>query len=107
MTQVSYKDLVKDKQYIIYESGDNVFWKGTFREEIEQHRDIKLLIFVDCIQTGIDLYPCRVWIRSFSIMNTFHDVEKIKENRKKAIQNMENRALDMILKKLVNEHFEW
>ena len=37
----------------------------------------------------------------------FYDVEKVKDNREKAIQNMEKRALDLILKKLVNEHFEW
>jgi len=38
---------------------------------------------------------------------TFLDIETVKENAKCAIQNMEKRALDMILKRLVNEHFEW
>jgi hypothetical protein len=39
--------------------------------------------------------------------NEFYDVEKIKYNAQQAIQTMEQRALDMILKRLVNEHFEW
>jgi hypothetical protein len=43
----------------------------------------------------------------FCKTDIFHDVEKVKENSKYAIQNMESRSLDMILKRLVNEHFEW
>jgi hypothetical protein len=37
----------------------------------------------------------------------FYDVEKIKENAQQAIQTMEQRALDKILKRLVNEEFQW
>lgn len=37
---------------------------------------------------------------------TFHDIDQVKENGKKVIQNMEKRSLDMVLKRLVNEHFE-
>jgi len=36
----------------------------------------------------------------------FYDFNKV-VNAKKARENMEKRALDMILKRLVNEHFEW
>ena len=36
-----------------------------------------------------------------------YDLEKIIENGKKARQAMEQRALDTILKRIVNEHFEW
>jgi hypothetical protein len=43
----------------------------------------------------------------FNDVYTFHDIDQIKENGKKAIQNMEKRTLDMVLKRLVNEHFEW
>ena len=43
----------------------------------------------------------------FEIDTKFYDIEQIKENGKKAIQNMEKRALDTILKKIVNENFEW
>jgi hypothetical protein len=37
----------------------------------------------------------------------FYDAEKIEENAQKARQQMEHRALTMILKKVVNEQFEW
>ena len=37
----------------------------------------------------------------------FYDVEEIRENAKKARQTMEKRALDKILKQIVNETFEW
>jgi len=36
-----------------------------------------------------------------------YDLEQIRENGKKARQTMEQRSLDMVLKRLVNETFEW
>ncbi len=36
----------------------------------------------------------------------YYDVHKI-NNAKKARDNMETRALNQVLKRLVNEHFEW
>jgi hypothetical protein len=43
----------------------------------------------------------------FDREDTFYDVEEIKENAQKARQRMEHRALNMILKKVVNETFQW
>ena len=43
----------------------------------------------------------------FNPTDTFYDLEEIRENGKKARQCMEQRTLDIILKRLVNEHFEW
>ena len=39
--------------------------------------------------------------------DTYYDVEEIRKNKQRAIQTMENRTLNMILKRLVNEEFEW
>jgi hypothetical protein len=36
-----------------------------------------------------------------------YDLDKIKNGAKKAKESFEKRCLDQILKKLVNEHFEW
>ena len=36
-----------------------------------------------------------------------YDLEEIRENGKKARQEMEQRALNIVLKRLVNETFEW
>ena len=37
----------------------------------------------------------------------FYDLEDIREKGRKAKQAMEQRSLDIILKKIVNENFEW
>lgn len=121
MSLTSYKDLVQGKEYIMNRAGDNTFkiiWKGTYRGEYQRYfEDHSNLVFVNCIRKvntnlgipdygimNIDSYEKHLIFRKNDI---FHDVEKIKDNRKKAIQNMEKRALDKILKILVNEHFEW
>lgn len=37
----------------------------------------------------------------------YYDYEMIKDNANKAIVSFEKRTLDIILKKIVNEHFQW
>jgi len=119
MSLTSYKELIEGKEYLIYRLDDNGFWKGIFRGEYQRYyEEYPNLIFINCIRTdnvassyqglsdtmNLDNWKNRV---DFCKKDTFHDVEKVKDNRKKAIQNMEKRALDIILKRLVNEHFEW
>jgi hypothetical protein len=43
----------------------------------------------------------------FTPNDILYDLEEIKENGQKARQDMEKRALDAVLKRLVNETFEW
>jgi len=43
----------------------------------------------------------------FSPTDTFYDLEEMRQKGKKARLAMEQRALDIILKRLVNETFEW
>lgn len=43
----------------------------------------------------------------FSREYTFYDIEEIKKKAKNARQSMEQRALDIVLKKVVNENFQW
>ena len=43
----------------------------------------------------------------FTSNDIVYDLEEIKENGKKARQDMEQRALNIVLKRLVNETFEW
>jgi len=116
-------ELVKKKKYIAYltaEKEDRLqnFYKGTFRGV---HRINNNLIFDDVIKHQI--YPeeiiylghrfRRTSMSRYDLMffindvYTFHDIDQVKENKKKAIETMEKRTLDMVLKRLVNEHFEW
>jgi hypothetical protein len=43
----------------------------------------------------------------FTNADTFYDIQEMRNKKIKAIQCMEQRSLDMILKRLVNEHFQW
>jgi hypothetical protein len=116
-------ELMSKKQYIAYltaEKEDRLqnFYKGTFRG---LHSIKKNIIFNDVIEHVT--YPDEIIYLGHRIKQsalirkdlvffpkgvyTFHNVDEVKENGKKAIQNMEKRSLDMILKRLVNEHFEW
>jgi hypothetical protein len=55
--------------------------------------------------TGDDDRELRVL--SLNKSNQFYDFEEIRENAQKARHQMEERALNKILKELVNEEFEW
>ena len=60
--------------------------------------------------TNLSVYYMRGKIASLTFYNymdyNYYDVCKI-NNAKKARYNMEKRALDMILKRVVNEEFQW
>ena len=43
----------------------------------------------------------------FTPNDIVYDLEEIRKNGQRARQAMEKRSLDMVLKRLVNEHFEW
>jgi hypothetical protein len=43
----------------------------------------------------------------FSKEFEFYDVQEIRDNAQKAIQSMEERSLKIILKRLINDDFEW
>lgn len=43
----------------------------------------------------------------FTDADTFYDMQQMRYNKIKAIQCMEQRSLDMVLKRLVNENFQW
>jgi hypothetical protein len=119
MSFTPYENLIAGKQYIIYRPNDDkfkTFWKGTFRGEYQRYfENAPNLIFVDCVQIvdtnslsyglmNLDHWKNRADFRKTDI---FHDIEKVKENSKYAVQNMEKRSLDIILKRIVNEQFQW
>jgi len=93
---------------------DKPFYKGIFieRREIRGSR----LIFK---RRGhfIDRYEnVTMWYSLFSVngdktcffeSDIYYDVANIKKNANHARKNMEDRALDKILKRVVNEEFEW
>jgi hypothetical protein len=112
-----YENLIAGKQYIIYRPNDDkfkTFLKGTFCGEYERYFDNgPNLVFVDCVQINTDssyyLLNIDNWKNRADFRKTdiFHDIEKVKDNSKIAKHKMESRSLDMVLKRIVNEHFEW
>lgn len=51
--------------------------------------------------------PILVQYISINNNDNVYDLDKIKHDAKNAKESFEQRALNKILKKLVNEHFEW
>ena len=108
-------ELREGNEYIVKHNQSNEIYKGTFIQRIES--------------TGSRIIPIEkrvlfdqwyeivtIWYSVFSINNdvkyfieddTYYDLNKIKENANKSRQSFEQRTLDLILKRLVNEHFEW
>ena len=52
-------------------------------------------------------FQIKTLLDSYTDDDEFYDVEEVRENAQRAIQTMEQRTLNMILKRLVNEEFEW
>ena len=50
---------------------------------------------------------CYLGALSLDTSNTFYDWEEIREKSKRARQQMEQRSLNMILKRLINNDFQW
>ena len=108
---ISYTDLVAGKEYYII-TYDAQYYKGMIFKgyhaafdnvnEVPGHRLNLNMMFK---QKTTDMRRAPYYL--FYEIDYYYDPEKIKENAQLAKQSMEQRALDMILKRIVNEHFEW
>jgi 3-deoxy-D-arabino-heptulosonate 7-phosphate (DAHP) synthase class II len=70
----------------------NILWNVKFRIKQKTNRKSE---------------PILVNFVSINQYDIIYDLDKIKQNAKKAKESFEKRCLDKILKRLVNEHFEW
>jgi hypothetical protein len=59
------------------------------------------------VNSHVKRSPILVQYVSINNYDNVYDLDKIKDNAKKAKEQMEKRALDIVLKGLVNEHFQW
>ena len=93
--------------------------------ELKRHRKYKAVLLGSVYEgTMVKLYPNPDVIKmrnvtlfgmsnkksEFSFFSKdfeFYDVQEIRDNAQKAIQSMEQRALKIILQRLINEEFEW
>ena len=88
---ISPHRLKKGKSYIIKHNGTGKIYRGTF--------DFMTSIMV-IMKNGDKKIQ-------FMHEDHFYDLEEIRSKGRKARQAMEERALNKILKKIVNENFEW
>jgi hypothetical protein len=90
---------------IRYKHYKNRVYTGTFKCFVKYTPNIMNANF-----TNVSTHYSRDICDELSFYNyseyNYYDVYKM-NNAKKAIENMEKRALDKILKRLVNEYFEW
>ena len=94
---MDHSDLILNKQYIVYSK--SVQYKGTFIQLFWDH----YTVFSDVIDQHNNRYKSLMFYQH----EIFYDIENIKMQAIRARQRMEKRALDKVLKRLVNETFEW
>jgi hypothetical protein len=93
--------------------------------ELKKHRKYKAVLLGSVYEgTMVKLYPNPDVIKMrnvtlfgmsnkksefsfFSKQFEFYDIQEIRDNAQKAIQCMEQRALKIVLKRLINDDFEW
>lgn len=108
-------EFIEQNEYIIYltayeEDKLTNFYKGIFRGHYVKDKVIFNNVIEKTTLHGNSIY---ISIKQNDVMlfykdvYTFHDIKKVKENGKNARHAMEQRALDIVLKRLVNEHFQW
>jgi hypothetical protein len=74
-----------------YMSFKNILWDVTVKIKQKSRKPQPILVRYVTINKNDNVY----------------DLDKIKQNAKKAKESFEQRSLNIILKKLVNEHFRW
>ena len=95
----------------IYELKKHKKYKAVLLGSVYQGTMVKLYPNPDVIKMrNVTLYGIPNKKSEFSFFSKhfeFYDLEEIRENAQRAIQSFEKRTLNLILKRLVNEHFEW
>ena len=103
--------MILGKTYFIYQSGtyqsgtnSRVFYKAKYVGDGVNYRNQPIFRFDNVVEIGCSF---EYGTMNFGMEELYYDAEKIKENAKRARQSMEKRALDKILKRLIDPHFEW
>ena len=97
---ISYTQLVPGKEYYIQTYDTLILFKGMI------FNDYQRAIDTDVININMN-FTRATYRHLFFEEDYYYDAEIIREKAQQAREKMEQRALNMILKRLVNEHFEW
>ena len=101
---VPHNKLIPGKEYYIYQPSTtkipHAFYRGTF---IRKHMFGMLNLFDASFLKPLEY----IGELNFDKTEMYYDLDIIKQKSINAIQTMEKRALDMILKRIINEDFVW
>ena len=100
---ISYRDLIPGKEYYIQAYDTHLYFKGMIFNDYQTAIDMDVG-YRKCVNMN---FTRETYCHLFIEEDYYYDPEKIIEKAQKARQTMEQRSLDMILKKLVNDEFQW
>ena len=98
-----YNELIPDRKYILKRQKDNKFdiIEGIFVSVVPDSSSVLMRSMTKRSLPGIYYY-------GFCYKeDIYYDWDEIRDNARKARNAFEQRALNQILKQLVNEEFEW
>lgn len=102
-TKESFKGMYDDWDKIVHNEGD---YCSKIYEY--QYHDISIIRGRDFENFIVNIFfVCNNKNHLFNECDYYYDIDEIKRTAKHARQQMEQRSLNMILKRLVNEHFQW
>jgi hypothetical protein len=115
-----YPCLKLNKRYLVETKNKN-YYIGEYKEHIIDRSGYVMYYVLDNVTNYYTNYYDKNWpsrLRKhkpeklkgdafFSPTDTFYNLDEMREKGKQSRLAMEQRALDIILKRLVNEHFEW
>ena len=98
-----YYELIPDRRYIVERKNTKIeILEGVF-VQLVSHRPTTVLM--RCMRRKS--LPNVAHFGFCYESDIFYDIEEIRDNAQKAIQSFEQRSLDLILRRLINEEFEW
>ena len=107
MNSLRWNEMQIGKEYMI--THDKTIYKGTLigrtgnicsETHYEQNGRRKIIIWHN-------IFSVNNYIKYFFENDLYYDLELIRHNASDARKNMEQRALDKVLKRVVNEDFQW
>ena len=113
--------LVRWNEYFIITFDTNQIFRGTFDDWDDREDILEEMYYTYSKIPGRKYKNCRYWYHHYFTCNNkkykftefdyYYDVKEfkceLKRRAEKARQQMEHRAVNMILKSLVNEEFQW
>ena len=113
--------LVRWNEYFIITFDTNQIFRGTFDDWDDREDILEEMYYTYSKIPGRKYNNCPYWYHHYFTCNNkkykftefdyYYNVKEfkceLKRRAEKARQQMEKRSLDMVLKRLVNEHFEW